>query len=277
VVVFSLSSLLITIGLAACLHAESSTAQTNGSDSFVDGLMLDAESPPTYSYNVIQSFHHDCGAFTQGLVYSDDIFYEGTGQRGQSNVRKVNPDSGEVIQQHDIADQYFGEGIVLWEDRIVQLTWQAGIGFVYNKDTFEQLQQFSYPTEGWGITQDGVNLIMSDGTALLYSWDAETLQSISATEILDSNDRPVVMLNELEYIDGFVFANIWQTDRIAIIDLDLSHVVAWIDLSGLLDISSPCGRPDVLNGIAYDAEADRLFVTGKYWPRLYQIELLPQN
>ncbi|MEM7346838.1 MAG: glutaminyl-peptide cyclotransferase [Chloroflexota bacterium] len=226
-----------------------------------------------YTYKIINSYPHDPAAFTQGLIFEDNIFYEGTGLRGQSSLRKVDPESGQVLQIRPIADQYFGEGITIFEDRLIQLTWQARVGFVYNKDTFEPLQQFSYPTEGWGLTHDGERLIMSDGTANLYFLDPISLAEIGRVEVQD-DQGPVVRLNELEYINGEVYANIWQTDFIVRIIPETGQVVGKIDLSGLLspeDITQPV---DVLNGIAYDAENDRLFVTGKLWPKLFEIELV---
>jgi glutamine cyclotransferase len=229
---------------------------------------------PVYGYKVINVYPHDPQAYIQGLVYQDGIFYEGTGRRGQSTLRKVAVDSGEVLQRVDLPPELFGEGIVIYEDRIIQLTWQAGFGFVYNKDSFDLQQNFSYSTEGWGITHDGTRLIMSDGTARLYFWDPDTLEEIGRVAVLD-NGQPVVRLNELEYIHGEVYANIWQTDRIARIDPQTGQVVGWIDLSGLLGPEDRAAQPvDVLNGIAYDADNDRLFVTGKLWPKLFEIELV---
>lgn len=229
---------------------------------------------PRYTYRVINAYPHDPNAFTQGLVYEDGIFYEGTGLRGQSSLRRVDVASGEVQQIISLDQQYFGEGIVTWENRIIQLTWQENTGFVYDKTSFERVQEFSYPTEGWGITHDGQKLIMSDGTATLYFWDPETLAEIGRVDVFDEKG-PVVHLNELEYVAGEVWANIWQTNLIARIDPATGQVVGWIDLTGLLDTAVVTQPVDVLNGIAYDAATDRLFVTGKLWPQLYEIELIP--
>jgi glutaminyl-peptide cyclotransferase len=229
---------------------------------------------PHYTYQVIHAYPHDPNAFTQGLVYEDGIFYEGTGLRGQSSLRRVDVASGEVQQIISLDEQYFGEGIVAWENRIIQLTWQGNTGFVYDKTSFEQLQAFNYPTEGWGITHDGQKLIMSDGTATLYFWDPETLAEIGRVDVFDENG-PVVRLNELEYVEGEVWANVWQTNLIARIDPATGQVVGWIDLTGLLDTAVVTQQVDVLNGIAYDAATDRLFVTGKLWPQVYEIELIP--
>lgn len=228
---------------------------------------------PVYGYKVLRTFPHDPQAFTQGLVYyKDNILYEGTGMWGESSLRKVELETGKVLQIHRLPSEIFGEGIVLWEDKIIQLTWQHRKGFVYDRETFTLLREFSYPTEGWGITHDGSRLIMSDGSATLFIWDPETLQEIGRIEVRDDKG-PVVRLNELEYIHGLIYANVWQTDRIAIIQPTDGRVVGWIDLTGLLAPEDRHARVDVLNGIAYDVQGDRLFVTGKYWPKLFQIQL----
>jgi glutamine cyclotransferase len=232
--------------------------------------------PAFYTYEIINSYPHDPTAFTQGLIYEDNIFYEGTGLWQQSSVRKVVPETGDVLQQIDIDDQYFGEGITIFGDRIIQLTWQSRLGFVYDKNSFERLQTFNYPTEGWGITHDGEKLIMSDGTATIYFWDAETLAEIGHIEVRDG-DQPVVRLNELEYINGEIWANVWQTNMIARIDPNTGQVVGWVDLTGLLAEEFRTQPVDVLNGIAYDAENDRLFVTGKLWPRLFEIKVVAEQ
>jgi glutamine cyclotransferase len=228
---------------------------------------------PVYTYRIINQFPHDPAAFTQGLVWLDGEFYEGTGLNGQSSLRRVNPETGEVLQQVDLSEQYFGEGIVLWEDKIIQITWQENTAFVYDRETFEQVGEFSYGTEGWGITHDGRQLIMSDGTNTLYFRDPETFAELGWVQVFDG-EMPVARLNELEYIDGEVWANIWQTDRIARIDPESGQVTGWVDLSGLLDGVEITQPVDVLNGIAYDAENGRLFVTGKLWPALFEIEIV---
>ncbi|HEX9922254.1 MAG TPA: glutaminyl-peptide cyclotransferase [Anaerolineae bacterium] len=229
---------------------------------------------PLYTFRIINIYPHDSNAYTQGLIYQDDIFYEGTGLRGQSTLRKVEVETGQVFQLLRLADELFGEGITIFGDRIIQLTWQEHIGFVYDKNSFELQQEFTYPTEGWGLTHDGERLIMSDGTALLYFRDPANLTEIGRVEVFDENG-PVILLNELEYINGEVFANIYRTDRIARIDPQTGRVLGWIDLTGLLTPEDRLQPVDVLNGIAYDAEADRLFVTGKLWPKLFEIELIP--
>jgi glutamine cyclotransferase len=251
-----------------------STTYGPKTDSGAVGLVTVSDEIPVYGYKILKTYPHDPKAFTQGLVYyKDDILYEGTGMWGESSLRKVDLKTGQVLQIHTLPGDIFGEGITLWGDKIIQLTWQHRKGFVYDRETFTLLREFSYPTEGWGITHDGTRLIMSDGSATLFVWDPETLQEIGRIEVRDDKG-PVVRLNELEYIRGLIYANVWQTDRIAIIRPDDGRVVGWIDLSGLLAPEDRHARVDVLNGIAYDAEGDRLFVTGKYWPKLFQIQLI---
>jgi glutamine cyclotransferase len=212
-------------------------------------------------------------AFTQGLVWENGLLYEGTGLVGQSSLRKVALETGAVLQIHLIDPSYFGEGIALYDEQIFQLTWQDQIAIVYDKETFEQLDTYHYPTEGWGLTFDGTHLVMSDGTATLYFRDPETFAVVDQVQVHDENG-PVVRLNELEYIQGLIYANVWQTDRVAIIDPATGQVVAWIDLAGLLKPEDLIQPVDVLNGIAYDAANDRLFVTGKWWPKLFEIKVV---
>lgn len=223
-----------------------------------------------YTYTVVNVYPHDKDAFTQGLVYENGFLYEGTGLYGKSTLRRVELETGTVLQLYALSNQFFGEGITIFNDEIIQLTWQSRVGFVYDKHSFDQIREFSYPTQGWGITHDGNRLIMSDGTANLYFLNPETFERTGQIEVHDT--EPVTRLNELEYINGEIYANIWTEERIAVINPQNGQVRAWIDLSGLYVSQN---RDDVLNGIAYDPEADRLFVTGKNWPQLYQIELVP--
>ncbi len=232
-----------------------------------------ATKPAQFGYRVKTVLPHDRGAFTQGLVFQDGTFYEGTGLYGRSSLRKVTPETGAVTQQKNLPPNLFGEGITIWGDEIIQLTWKSQKGFVYDKNTFELKREFNYPTEGWGITHDDRRLIMSDGSANLYFWNPETLEEIGRVEVRDG-DTPIVRLNELEYINGAVYANVWQTNRIARIDPDSGQVTAWIDMTGLLSPEDLTQPVDVLNGIAFDAENDRLFVTGKLWPKIFEIELV---
>ena len=229
---------------------------------------------PTYSYQVVRSFPHDPDAFTQGLLYDDGFLYESTGQYGQSSLRKVELETGAVVQLHQLDDRFFGEGLALFGNRLLQLTWRANKGFAYRLDSFEPLAEFAYPTEGWGLTHNGELLIMSDGSATLYFRDPFTFAEVSRVTVV-AQGRPISQLNELEWIAGEVFANIWRTDIIARIDPATGQVAGWIDLTGLLSDADRRGsNAEVLNGIAYDSEGERLFVTGKWWPKLYQIELV---
>ena len=230
---------------------------------------------PVDTFQIVATYPHDPDAFTQGLVWQDGIFYEGTGLRGRSSLRKVDPASGDVTQEIDLADQYFGEGITIFGDKLYQLTWQEDTGFIYDKDSFELLDTWTYPGEGWGLTTDGERLIMSDGTNELRFLDPETLDELGRVAVTDQQGNPVVRLNELEYVNGEVLANIWQTDWIARIDPATGSVLGWIDLSGLLPAEDRMQPVDVLNGIAYDPATDRLFVTGKLWPKLFEIDLVP--
>lgn len=229
--------------------------------------------PPILSYKVVNTYPHDPTAFTQGLEIEDGVLYEGTGLEGQSTLRAVDLETGTVLKLHELPDTVFGEGITVYSDTIVQLTWQSRIGYIYERASFAPIREWQYPTEGWGLTNDGQRLIMSDGTANLYFRDLQTMEEIGRVEVR-AEGQPVPMLNELEFIDGKVYANIWQTDRIAQIDPASGQVVAWIDLSGLLSAEDRSQTVDVLNGIAYDASADRLFVTGKLWPKLFEIEIV---
>ena len=247
------------------------------SDDGAESAALQPQQPseiPTYSYRVVHSFPHDPDAFTQGLLYDDGFLYESTGQYGQSSLRKVELATGTIVQLHQLDDRFFAEGLALFGNRLLQLTWRANKGFAYRLDSFEQLAEFAYPTEGWGLTYDGELLVMSDGSATLYFRDPFTFAEVSRIAIV-AQGRPVSQLNELEWIAGEVFANIWQTDTIARIDPATGQVAGWIDLTGLLSDADRRGsNAEVLNGIAYDSEGERLFVTGKRWPKLYQIELI---
>jgi glutamine cyclotransferase len=232
---------------------------------------------PEYGYKIVRTFPHDANAYTQGLVYHNGFLYEGTGLEGRSSLRKVKPETGEVVQKIDLAPDYFGEGITIFKKEILQLTWKAQTGFVYNLSDFHFLRQFSYPGEGWGLTtgSDG-EIFLSDGTADIRVLDGETLKEKRRITVRDGN-MPVKELNELEFVRGEIFANVWQTDRIARISPQTGKVLGWIDLSGLLEFSERSDPDAVLNGIAYDAATNRLFVTGKLWPKLFEIQLVPKR
>lgn len=255
--------------LAACGESPTNPEEPGGGGSVLTGGVS------LYTYRVVEAYPHDPGAFTQGLVLDDGVLFEGTGLRGHSSLRRVDLATGTVLQRHDLNPDLFGEGITVFGDRVVQLTWTSGTGFVYDRETFAREGTFSYATEGWGLTQDGERLIMSDGTPTLRFLDPESLGEIGRVDVRDGA-QPVQDLNELEYIEGHVFANVWRTDRIAVIDPAGGQVVAWIDLEGLLPADEGAGA-DVLNGIAFDADAGRLLVTGKLWPRLFAIELVPEE
>jgi glutamine cyclotransferase len=226
-----------------------------------------------YSYRVVTTYPHDSRAYTQGLIFRDGFLYESTGLNGRSTLRKVRLETGEVLQEHRLDPKYFGEGLTDFGSRLIQLTWQTNVGFVYDLQTFKPIGQFNYPGEGWGITQDGKRLIMSDGDARgeLRFLDPATLKELGRLTVRDQG-RPVSNLNELEFVKGEILANIYQTERVARIDPASGRVTGWIDLTGLLGAAERLGT-DVLNGIAYDAARDRLFVTGKLWPRLFEIQI----
>jgi len=227
-----------------------------------------------YSYEVVNTFEHDPNAFTQGLVWDNGVLYEGTGLPGHSTLRKVELETGKVLQKYDLPDEFFAEGITIFKDKIIQLTYRSKIGFVYDKETFKLLREFNYPHEGWGLTHDGKNLIMSDGTPTLYFLDPETFEQISTVSVYNENNR-LWGINELEFIDGQIYANIWPTNRIAIIEPQTGRVTGLVDMAGLLSGQKVGRQRDVLNGIAYDPANRRLFVTGKYWPKLFEIKLIP--
>lgn len=225
-------------------------------------------------YIIVNSYYHDENAYTQGLVYEDGSLYESTGLYGHSTLRRVNLETGEVLQLYSLPDGYFGEGIAIVGNKIIQLTWLENRGFVYDKHSFELVQEFSYPTEGWGITYDGNQLIMSDGTANLYFLDPQTFERVGQVEVHET--APVTQINELEYIKGKVYANIWREEKIAIINPQTGEVEGWIDLSGIQNVENQ-NSDKVLNGIAYDVEDDRLFVTGKMWPHVFEIKVNPSD
>ncbi|MEZ5979453.1 MAG: glutaminyl-peptide cyclotransferase [Planctomycetota bacterium] len=237
-----------------------------------------ADGVPIYGYRVVAEYPHDPNAFTQGLLWHDGFLYESTGQVGESSVRRVALETGEVLQVTPVGQQMFCEGLALVGDRLVQLTWQNHVGFVWDVETLGYASSFTLEGEGWGLTYDGERLLKSDGTtSRLWFLDPATYRTTGSVPVTDGG-RPVFKLNELEYVDGFVLANVWETDRIAKIDPATGKVVAWIDLTGIIDVPPsppPPSRPgNVLNGIAWDPVGRRLFVTGKDWPTLFEIELV---
>ena len=252
-------SVLAVILLQACAGSESSAP------------VQAQPASPIYGYEVVREYPHDPEAFTQGLVFRDGFLFESTGQLGRSTLRKVRLETGEVVQRHALPNEIFGEGLTDWGSQLVQLTWVTNVGFVYDLASFKELRRFTYAGEGWGITHDGKRLIMSDGTPNLRFLDPSTFDEQSRLNVRDHNGS-VDDLNELEFVKGSVYANVWQTERIAIIAPDSGSVTAWVDLTGLRPRQGAPGE-DVLNGIAYDAGGDRLFVTGKLWPKLFEIRL----
>lgn len=238
-------------------------------------MFINSDSIPIYGYKIIQTYYHDPNAFTQGLVYDNGFLYEGTGEYGQSTLRRVCLENGSVLQQTRMDDSLFGEGVTVWKDRIIQLTWQSGLGLVYGKENLTEIRRFSYQTEGWGLTSDGRQLIMSDGTEALHFLDPETCRETGQIRVM-CNGVPVAGLNELEYINGEIYADVWPTNWIAIISPETGDVLGAVDLCGLLPKTDARGV-DVLNGIAYDPKEGRLFVTGKLWPKLFRIELAARD
>lgn len=229
---------------------------------------------PAYTYRVMHTYPHDPEAYTQGLYFRNGLLLESTGLRGRSSLRRVDLQSGDVLQQVDLPEPYFGEGMTVLGGKVFQLTWQEQTAFTYDLDTLEKTGEFHYKTEGWGLTEDGESLWMSDGTSRLAVIDSQTFGVVSAVEI-SSGYGAVSRLNELEYVEGEIWANIYQTACIARINPENGRVVGWIDLSGILGDQYAVGV-DVPNGIAYDSSNKRLLVTGKLWPWLYEIEVLPK-
>ena len=274
----------VAMGIAVFLAACAGTNTAAVAKPFVSIISPIATSPvhsltpqpaPVYTFKVVNSFPHDPTAFTEGLVSDGGALYEGTGLNGQSSLRLVDLSSGRVLQSLPLSSEYFGEGVTVWGDHIIQLTWKSHVGFVYDKISFQLLKTFNYPTEGWGLTHDDQHLIMSDGTATLHFLDPDTFKEIGRIAVTDAG-QPVVRLNELEVIHGEIWANVWQTDRIVRIAPATGQVIGWIDLTGLLGPEERQRPVDVLNGIAYDAEHDRVFVTGKLWPKLFEITIAPR-
>jgi glutamine cyclotransferase len=235
-----------------------------------------AASSAADTYRIIHAYPHDEQAFTQGLVFVDGHLYESTGLNGHSSLRMEDVETGRILQFQDVPSQYFAEGLTNWGSTLIQLTWQNHIVLVYDRSTFRFLHTLPYAGEGWGLTQDGKNLILSDGSATLHFLDPATFHEVRHIVVKDRG-APVTQLNELEYIHGQIYANIWHTDRIARISPTSGKVLGTIDLTGLLPDSERSGPEAVLNGIAYDAVHDRLFVTGKLWPKLFEIKVIPEK
>ena len=228
---------------------------------------------PVYGYEVVAKYPHSTANYTEGFLYRDGLFYEGTGLTGHSALLVTDPKTGEVRQRHELAANYFGEGIVDWGANIYEWTWQTHVGFVLDRMTLRVVRQFTYTGEGWGMTRTAKELITSDGTATLRFRDPESFAEVRQVEVRDEG-RPVEELNELEYVKGEIYANVWHSDRIARISPRDGRVLGWIDLTGLMPANERMNTESVLNGIAYDAEHDRLYVTGKQWPAVFEIRVV---
>jgi glutamine cyclotransferase len=238
-------------------------------------IFVSAAQTPQYGYQVVHVYPHARDAFTQGLEFRAGFLYEGTGLNGHSTLRKVNLENGRVLEQTGLPPEYFGEGITVINQQIIELTWRAQTGFVYEQNSFRRLRSFNYPGEGWGLANDGTQIYMSDGSPEIRVWDPVTLQEKRRFTVRDGR-APVTYLNELEWVRGEIYANVWQTDRIVRISPADGRVLGWVDMSGLLNATDRAPKVDVLNGIAYDVLGDRLFVTGKLWPKLFEIKIVPK-
>lgn len=246
--------------------SQPASAISNQPSPLPDGRALQA------SYEVVNSYPHDPTSFTQGLLWKNGGFYESTGMYDHSKLRRLEFPSGKVLKEIKLDPEIFAEGLALVDSRLIQLTWKSHRGFVYDVETFRLLQEFAYDTEGWGLTYDGKNLILSDGSSDLFYFDPQTLKPIKKLPVR-MNGQPVLELNELEFIEGEIWANVWQTDLILRIDPSTGHVTSFLNLKGILAPSDRKGTEDVLNGIAYDGDQKHIFVTGKLWPRIFEIRL----
>ena len=228
---------------------------------------------PVLGYKVVAKLPHSTENYTEGFFYRDGMFYEGTGLKGHSELLVTQPETGKVLQKLDLAPEYFGEGIVDSGPYLYEWTWQSHIGFVYDRFSLRKIREFTYTGEGWGMTRTATQIVTSDGTSTLRFRDPATFQEVRHIVVRDGK-HPIEQLNELEYIKGEIYANIWHSDRIARISPKDGHVIAWIDLTGILPDDQKVNAESVLNGIAYDAQHDRLFVTGKQWPAIFEIKVV---
>jgi len=263
--------------LALALSAVSFSCGSKSAGSNVSNRMAENSSTggsvPVYGYEVVNAWPHDREAFTQGLVFHEGALIESTGQYGESSLRRVELQTGRVLQKTDVPPQFFAEGATLLRGKLYQLTWTTERGFVYDPATLKKTGEFRYSGEGWGLTHDGESLILSDGTNQIRFLDPDTFAVGRTVNVFDRG-RPVREINELEYVRGEIYANIWKSDRVARIDPQTGAIKGWIDLKGLISTAERGGDTDaVLNGIAYDERGDRLFVTGKLWPKLFEVRL----
>ncbi len=262
------------VGVAVVAAGLSCSRSTPARQTPADPVQSAGGEPVVYGYRVVRSFPHDPTAFTQGLVYANGCLYESTGLHGQSTVRQVELETGQIRRVEALDPRWFGEGIALFQDRLLQLTWQEGLVLLYDPTSLARRAILTYRREGWGLTHDGTRLIASDGTATLHLLDPFSLADVGQLQVR-SPQGAVSRLNELEWVEGEIYANVWGTDLIARIAPEDGTVTGWVDLRGLLPAADRTGREDVLNGIAYDADGKRLFVTGKLWPKLFEIEIVP--
>jgi glutamine cyclotransferase len=228
------------------------------------------------TYQIVHTYPHDPKAFTQGLIYVDGHLYESTGLNGDSSLRMVDLTTGRILQKYDLPQDYFGEGLTDWGSTLIQLTWKAHTAFVYDRFSFRLLKTFHYSGEGWGLTHDFKQLIMSDGTSYLRFLDPSNFKVMRRLQVIDDSGHPIDNLNELEFIRGEIYANVWHSDDVLRISPETGEVLGVIDLRGIIDKRELQGGDAVLNGIAYDAPNNRLFVTGKLWPSLFEIRTLPR-
>jgi glutamine cyclotransferase len=271
---------LLTLGFvipvcAAALYSTTAATPEAATQAARPAAKAAASPAIEYGYKVVKSYAHDRRSFTQGLEFRAGVLYESTGREGMSWIRRWKLETGEVLQQVDLSPQYFGEGITVLNQRITQLTYKTEVGFVYDQTSFKQLRQFNYPGEGWGLTNDGTRIYMSDGSAQIRVWDPNTLKETGRITVKDGG-KDVEALNELEFIRGEIWANIWLTDKIVRFSPKDGRVTGWIDLAGILTPAERAGA-DVLNGIAFDPIGDRIFVTGKLWPKVFEIKLVPKK
>jgi glutamine cyclotransferase len=272
---FLLTTAFCGAGCAGGPAAANATANAGGapqSNVNVGATPAAADRVSVYGYEVVNTYPHDAGAFTQGLVFHDGALIESTGLERRSTLRRVELQTGKVLQKVDVPPYFFAEGLTLFNGKIYQLTWKGEKGFVYDPQTFQKTGEFSYEGEGWGLTHDADSLILSDGSHRLRFLDPNTYQLKRTVSVTDRG-RPVQELNELEYVKGEIYANVWHQDRVARIDPQTGRVTGWIDLAGLLRAGETTDPEAVLNGIAYDERGDRLFVTGKLWPKLFEVRL----
>ena len=266
------SSARLRLMLVIALSLNSFSCQTGANANLPVNKAMETASVPTYSYQILNVWPHDPDAFTQGLEFHNGKLFESTGQEGRSSLRSVDPETGRVLKKVDVPPPFFAEGITLLNGKIYQLTWQHQLGFIYDSETFQKTGQFAYEGEGWGLTNDGHSLILSDGTNRLRFLDPDSFKVTKTIAVADGK-TPIKEINELEYVRGEIYANIWHRDKIVIISPQTGTVAGWIDLTGLLPPNDVHDDEAVLNGIAYDEQTARLFVTGKLWPKLFEIRI----